>query len=387
MAHPALIEPASDRAIRARREQLRKHMQERDLDVILVAATNNRDQKGYLRYLTNYVVSGFCDYLIVPAEDEPIFVGHYAGRAAEVKEYNDIRDARYVPGKPTNTYERDAPFIADIIKNELKANYVGLAGPSIMTGDFYSALMVELSGKRLEDVTRIIDNIVAIKSPEEIRLIEKCAELGDLAIEEFRKSARPGRREYAVVADVDHVLRLNGSEDQHYLLGSGEKPSLHYAHLWNRTLKEGDLIWFLAEVSGPGGYYTEMGRTFSLGRPKKETAKAFMDLREIHSEAVYQLKPTRKISDAATVIRRKVQEKGYAEITGTYGHCQGLNIFERPLLHVEEHAELKEGMHLSVHPTTILPDGTGRGYFSENYVITENGPRRLFKTVQEIIEL
>ena len=43
----------------------------------------------------------------------------------------------------------------------------------------------------------------------------------------------------------------------------------------NRVIREGDQVSVLIEVNGPGGYYTEIGRVFSVGKPSQALQDAF----------------------------------------------------------------------------------------------------------------
>ena len=64
-----------------------------------------------------------------------------------------------------------------------------------------------------------------------------------------------------------------GSSQGIYLGASAPmgKPSLLIGrHFQDRPLQTGDHMTFLVEVNGPGGYFTEVGRTIVLGKASAE---------------------------------------------------------------------------------------------------------------------
>src|SRR4030042_6949226 len=89
----------------------------------------------------------------------------------------------------TSTY--DAELAVGGLKERKKAT-IGLVGRSYIPITFYEYLRENLVGSKFVDVTDQIDQIKVIKSPEEIELIKRTAELQDVAMEHVRKSIRPG---------------------------------------------------------------------------------------------------------------------------------------------------------------------------------------------------
>ena len=86
--------------------------------------------------------------------------------------------------------------------------------------NFYEYLAQHLPGAKFVDATDDIDRIKAVKSPEELDLIRRTAEMQDLAIDHLKKAIRPGRRDFEILAEAQHAMIMQGSEQQLILVGS-----------------------------------------------------------------------------------------------------------------------------------------------------------------------
>ena len=76
----------------------------------------------------------------------------------------------------------------------------------------YSELLKELSEAHILDATDIMEKARIIKSPEEIRFLERAGEIGDAMTEALRTIARPGVKECEVFAEVLRVMVAEGGE-------------------------------------------------------------------------------------------------------------------------------------------------------------------------------
>ena len=175
----------------------------------------------------------------------------------------------------TSTY--DAELAVGVLKEKKRAT-IGLVGRSFIPITFYEYLKKHLVGYKFVDMTDEIDQIKVIKSPEEIDWIRKTADIQDVAMQQVRNFLKPGRRDFEVHADALHSVMVQGSERQLILCASGpqDRPVPFVPrHFQNRVIQEGDQFSILIEVNGPGGFYTEISRTFSLGKPSQQLQDAF----------------------------------------------------------------------------------------------------------------
>ena len=97
-------------------------------------------------------------------------------------------------------------------------------------------------------------------------------------------------RDTEVAAVAQHYSQCHGSENGIYLCASmplGTPSKFANRHLQNRVIQKGDQIALLVEDNGPGGMYTELGRSCVVGAKVPQAMKdelAFcMESRKLHA--------------------------------------------------------------------------------------------------------
>jgi Xaa-Pro aminopeptidase len=284
----------------------------------------------------------------------------------------------------TNTY--DAELAVGVLKTKKDAT-IGLVGKAFIPVTFFEYLNNHLSGCTFVDATDAIDQIKAIKSPAELELIERTARLQDETIEHLKTVIKPGMRDFEIYAETQYITSLKGSERQLILVASGPSGTpVPFAprHFQNRVINEGDQISVLIEVNGPGGFYTELGRIFSVGKPSQEMQDAFGVSLEAQKLSLSLLKPgtdPKKVWDANNAF---LEKKGYLPERRLYAHGQGYDLVERPLIRYDEPMQIQAGMNMTVHPTAVSE--TVWVGVADNYIVTETGVGPcLHKTPKEIL--
>jgi Xaa-Pro aminopeptidase len=93
-------------------------------------------------------------------------------------------------------------------------------------------------------------------------------------------------------------------------------------------------------------------------------------LMRICAEVPGQLRPGRKASEVAAWVRNEILTAGY-DIGVHFGHCLGLDVVERPLIHIKDETPLQPGMVLTVHPQMVSRDRSATVWLADTYLITE----------------
>ncbi|MDB9822577.1 Xaa-Pro peptidase family protein [Deltaproteobacteria bacterium] len=286
----------------------------------------------------------------------------------------------------THTY--DAELAVSVLK-EKKDAVIGLVGKSFIPINFYEYLIKHLPGARFIDMTDQVDNLKAIKSEEEIQMIKAAAALQDEAIDYIRKKITPGMRDFEVHAEVNHFVMMKGSERQLILICSapkGEQAAFQVRQLQNRVIREGDQVSLLIEINGPGGFYTEIARMFSMGQPSQELVDAFSCSIEAQQNSLSLLKPGANPGDILDANNEFLERKGYKKELRLYAHGQGYDLVERPLFLNDETMTFKENMNITLHPGAATDNVWAT--VCDNYIVGPDGPGEcLHKTSKEIIEI
>ena len=356
---------------RARRySEVRKLMDDRSLDLLLISGNGQLSQRGHLRYMTDWSQWLFEEYALFPRVGEIIYFSRYALRAKLVKSYCRIDDVRFPNYGQHGLGNIPAQQLSEIIKS-FGVSKIGVAGFETMSADFYRGLLENLSGYELESASDILQQVRSVKSREERRWVRRSAELCDHGFGIFSKVLRPNRREFESLIDVDAEMKRLGAEDVFFMIGSGKYPVIRFYNMASRTYRKGDLVIFNIELAGPGGYFTQLVRTLSLGKPDRKIKFAYEVCLESMNEAAEALKPGAVACDVFRVLKETIESKSWKMDMNT-GHSQGLDIFEPPLISAFDQTELKPGMVIVLHPRVFISP-KANVWVGNTYLITEKG--------------
>jgi Xaa-Pro aminopeptidase len=357
-------ERISQQELQRRYDIVRSRMKEKGLEALLVSGIRFVAAAGYLRYLTNWAEPFGGEVLILPREGTPLFLARTGERALLVKHYLGME------ARTGST----AAHAADVLK-KTGCSRVGICGLKTMLAEFYVQLIAALPGVELVDTSSILDEARWIKSEEELAWVRKSAELTDMAFQVFSSLVRTGRSESDVFIEVEHVVKQRGAETTYFMMSADPHPLAKFLDLASDTYEKGDLVLFNAEIAGPGGYYTQLERTVSIGTPTSEAEAAYAVCLAAEKKALSLLRPGHKAKDVYRAIVSAIEDAGHN--MGLHpGHSQGLDIFERPLIDANEEAELVANMIIVLHPHVLLPSGGGV-WIGNTYLVTDNGPRPL----------
>jgi len=232
------------------------------------------------------------------------------------------------------------------------------------------------------DPTLIIGEMRLHKTPEEIELMKKAADIAAEAHIIAMKSVKPGMTEAQVEAIIEHHFRMCGASGPAYnsIVGSGANATiLHYVEN-NAVLKDGDLILIDAGCEYKG-YASDITRTFPInGRFTKAQREIYDVVLETQLECI---KATRK---GVTVKERQdlsielltegmkklgllkgstkklIKEKAYMRYyMHGVGHYLGLDVHDAGRYFLDQQAKFSRpfepGMVLTVEPGIyVQPD-------------------------------
>jgi Xaa-Pro dipeptidase len=131
----------------------------------------------------------------------------------------------------------------------------------------YHRILELVPGANLINIGDMLEKIRAIKSFEEIEVLEKAARLGDLMLETCAQTAKHRVGECEIYGKMMETMPANGGEEPTLFFWASDVHPFHLSTL--RPLEIGDLI--ICEMHPKyAGYCTHVERTFCLGEPAKE---------------------------------------------------------------------------------------------------------------------
>ncbi len=203
-----------------------------------------------------------------------LFVNRSTPRRAlyygEEPDSQDIAQAGGLASRPAGSFAAAAdslagsglPFYA--IGDVEDADFVG-ADSLTRGGQFLKALLARHPGLGLKDAYPLVDQLRARKSPAELALIRKAAEISAAGHRAAMQAIAPGMHEYDLQAVLEYTFRRLGSERPAYgsIVGSGPNGTqLHYMKD-RRELKPGEVV-VIDAAAEYGGYAADITRTIPV---------------------------------------------------------------------------------------------------------------------------
>jgi Xaa-Pro aminopeptidase len=389
--------PISTAELERRWKAVRAAMQTEKIDVLLMQ-NNNDHMGGYVKYFTDLpATNGYPQTLLFPRDDDMTLIGQ--GPFGMVKELPHDGDGvrRGVKKWMTTPSYASAHYTA-IYDAELAAQALApYAGGTVgLVGTYQMSVAVvdhlrngRFSNSKFVEAHDLVDKIKVIKSLEEIELVKRAARMQDGAMRAAFAAVEPGMRERDIAAIAQCYSQRHGSENGIYLSASaplGTPSAIGQRHLQNRVLKEGDYMMLLVEDNGPGGMYTELGRTCVIGKAPQQMKDEFAFTLEARRFTLDLLKPGASCKAIWDEYNAFMKMNGRPPESRLYCHGQGYDLVERPLVRHDEPMKIAKDMNIVVHPTYV--HNSIASWVCDNYMIEANGPsERLHQFPVEIVEL
>ena len=389
--------PISTAELERRWAAVRAAMERDKVDVLLMQ-NNNDHMGGYVKYFTDLpATNGYPQTVVFPRDDLMTLVsqgpfggahnynGNSDGVRRGVKQW--LTTPSYASCVYTNSYD---PELAAKALAPYAGGTIGLVGTYQMSFAMVDHLQKgRFSNTRFVDASDLVDRIKVIKSAEEQELVRRAALMQDGAMRAAFAAVEPGLRDRDIAAIAQCYSQRHGSENGIYLCASmpADKPAnFSQRHYQNRVIKEGDTIALLVEDSGPGGMYTELGRTCVVGKASQELKDEFAFALEARKFNLSLLKPGAACKDIFEAYNDFMRKNGRPEEKRLHSHGQGYDLVERPLIRSDEPMTIEKDMNIVVHPTYIR--GHVMSWVCDNYLIGANGPgERLHHFPEALTEL
>ena len=267
------------------------------------------------------------------------------------------------------------------------------------------------------DPATIVHEMRVLKSPEELEIMQKAADIAAEAHVEAMKTVRPGMKEYEVEALLEQYFRRHGAAGPSYtsIVGSGANATiLHYVNN-DGELHDGDLLLVDAGAEVKG-YASDITRTFPVnGRYSPAQREIYDVVLETQISCVDMVRPgtTHDELKAHSVemltegmvriglLKGKpadlIKEEKYKQFyMHGLGHLLGIDVHDVGIYYYDKRSRaLEPGMVMTVEPGIYVSPDTkdvpekflGIGVRIEDDVLcTNNGPRVLTTKVPKQVD-
>ncbi len=253
---------------------------------------------------------------------------------------------------------------------------------------------------KYERSSRILKEQRAIKSAEEVEVLQEAINITEKTFRRLLGFIRPGVMEYEIEAEIMHEFLRNRSRGQAYgsIIASGDRArTLHYVSN-NEECKDGELL-LMDFGANYGGYCADLTRTIPVnGKFTTRQKKVYNACLHLHNFAKGLLKPGISILDYTDKVGEEATQQflklGLITKTDVKNEDPANRAYRKYLYHGISHhlgidvhdlgtrvEPIKKGMVFTVEPGIYIEEEKMGIRIENNLWITRNGNIDLMKNI------
>lgn len=386
------IPPATTRG---RHAALRDWLAAGGFDAYLVS---NPENTAYLSGWKPDVESWERPFLtVIPRRGEPFMVLHElsipgVGMAAERGTLVIEDRTFYVERQSTEPGVWTRATWAELAAQKLRSR--GLEAGRLALDSPLAALdevLAALPGLRIVAAPSVLTDLRAVKSEEELELMQLACQLTDFGQQVFRELAKPGELIAAVDAETVLRMRVEGARRfpgadltaRVFSLTGPDSAAPHGTGAGSDArIERGHGIVNII-VASLGGYCVENERTLFVGEVSAEQRRAYACIREAQGAAVASCVPGAPLAGIDRAALAVIARHGYSDrVLHRAGHGIGLRGHDQPADMAFNERPLLAGEVYTIEPGIYLP-GVG-GFRIDDTVVVGEPPRSLTSTPRDL---
>ena len=369
-----------------------KMLQERGLDVMVVASTES--DYANARYFSGFwplferagvAISANGDAALLVGPESAVF-GKDFGKIEKVfvlKEFRESADPSY-PELIPNTFGEAFKSIGVTGENIR----IGLGSYVECTLPIYEGLKNAYPKAEIVQCNDIMVSLRKIKSENELACIKEGFRIIELATDEVIRNLKPGVTELQMVGVAQRVIYENGAEYEGLPMYVFSEESTRHAISRSRyrEIKKGDIVQLNLSAK-IDGYSPSIGLPVIMGKLEGERRQIVDFCRKMHEWTEAQLKAGVYADDVAKRFLQMYKDAGY-EKNYVYGPCHGTGMIEveAPWMETSTHYPLEENMTFQID--TFISGPTFGCRWEKGVSITKDGCTRYTDYLKKgIIEL
>ena len=392
---------------------VRELMKNKGLDCLIVAGLRGRAQ--FDGYLTNEVYMGI---VVFPLSGEPTYLTWNAMFITRHMEHRSRGETPWIEDIRVGTAGAD---LVDVLKEKgLDSASIGVVGlesrglgepEGCISYKTWSYVLGHLPNTTFVDISRAFDELIFIKSEEEISLMRYGAHIGEMACQTMLDVTKPGTSESEIYASILKEIFTNMASPSpgatYLILHTGVDNPSWGPPIWlyqaqpPRLVKKGDVVQ--AEIFPYyGGLETQQQMAVALEPVHPKNEECARIARRSYEIGLKALRPGKKFHEVVEAMEAPLVEAGFWHLTPLIHSlnpyvCLGpMGVGIEQLPGIEKYSQvtkletpmvggdvvIKPGMVFELEPNACL--GKHRVNIGGTVLITEDGVEELNKLPTEM---
>lgn len=337
---------------RQRIQTLQAALKRRKLDAILITQPHNRlFLSGYTA--SDHGISETSGVLLIPNRGTPFLLTDSRFVLQAEEEAAGYKVELY----PKGLYVRLKQLLPELTIKRLGFESHYFLHASVVKME----KMTDTIGVELVPLTGLVEQMRAVKSEDEIRLIRESVLLNERVFQLVYNTIEPGMTELEIALALELTMRELGAEGPSFdtIVAFGTNAAKPHAVPTDRVLASGEIILIDMGLVRKG-YCSDMTRTFVAGKPGPTYLERLRVVRKAQLAAIKTIRAGAICRDVDKAARTIITNAGYGSFFGHgLGHGVGLAVHEDPSLSPRCRKKLKAGMIVTIEPGIYLPEWGG----------------------------
>jgi Xaa-Pro aminopeptidase len=365
-------------------ERVRKvidSLKKADMDALLLNRTSN------IAYLTGVVNS--CSWVFISKKGEQVALV----LDADVDVYK--QDSTISDIRPFRDHDPLHLFTSVMKEMELTYSKLGLElGRPGLPHHLLDMLRIAFPPSlQFVNGEKLLEEIRAIKSDEEVEAIKKAVKITELGMETAIKTIKPGISESDVELEAEYAMRKAGGRIPVINYVSSGKRSLMAHHTpSSKKIEEGDVVT-LDIHGGFKGYCADLARTVVCGKVREEVKEAYGCLMRAEEDAIRLCRKGERMFEVKKIFYQKLSEgKSLKFLMGPVLHGVGIMNSEMPYFQFPYHEKgypevLEKNMVLALSNLGLYSKEGWGVRIEDTYLVTEEEPVYLTRYTKELLSV
>jgi Xaa-Pro aminopeptidase len=285
-------------------------------------------------------------------------------------------------------YDTNFRLMAEVVRERgLEGGRIGVT-VSAFEAEPLRRLRELLPKAELVDAAGLLYAMRCIKREDEIALLRKAAQVAEAAMHDAASLIREGVTQAELVNRLKHFIIDHPDADNYKFVGAAVGPNAitPSASAKTATARQGDIVK-IDSGAECGGYISDMGRTYVVGKAPPAVQRLYDSIRRAHDAAEAKLRPGVPIKDVYAAGMAEMRGGALPSYSrGHLGHSIGIGLFpeEPPYIAPNEERALEPGMVLCMEVPVYL-FGVGALHIENTYVIIEDGHENFIESEKDLV--